>query len=325
VSELQFRSVERNDIDEVLSLFRLVFRTEESASYYRWQFFDSPFGGGLSQGAWLDGRLVTHIGYTPRAATVNGRPGKVLSNHTVMCDPDCRGKGYYTRLVDVALNRFADEGWDMVLSHPNRASHPVQMTQSRYVDVGLLPALTWRGASEGLGSTGIDMAGAFKRCSAFGSEYDSLCDVTPGGALYTFRRSATYLSWRYGQHPLFSYILCEHRTAGKLDSAVIAKLFPQDKPTRVNILEWLCSDEDRDSAEKPIREILDFAGKTGLEVQLWHTVHDRIRRSWLERLGFADGIPIFHFGLYVLQDAERLGPCADFRRWYTTMGDHDVF
>ncbi|MCX6843320.1 MAG: GNAT family N-acetyltransferase [candidate division WOR-3 bacterium] len=325
MSDLQFRSIERADIGDVLSLFRRVFRRDGSAAYYEWQFFDCPFGGGHSQGVWLDGKLVAHIGYTPRIATVNGREGRVLSNHTVMSDPDHRGKGYYSKLVSWALNRFAGEGWDMVLSHPNRESHPVQMMQPGYADVAVLPALSRRSREVTSLPSDVVLDERFSNCTEFGDEYGRLCEVAPGGALYAFKRSPGYLSWRYGRHPVSTYFLCEHRSAGKLQSAAIAKLYPQDKPTRVNIVEWLCSDEDRDVAEKPIKEILDLAGRAGLEVQLWHGVHDRIRRYWLERLGFENGVPAFYFGVYSLQNAERLGPYTDFRHWYTTMGDHDVF
>ena len=323
MSDLQFRSIERADVGEVISLFRRVFRRELSAAYYEWQFFDCPFGGGHSQGAYLDGRLTAHIGYTPRAATVNGRPGRVLSNHTVMSDPEQRGKGYYSQLVSHALARFAGEGFDMVLSHPNLASHPVQMMQPGYADVAVLPAFSWRKGNAA--PTDVVLDERFGTCASFGEEYGRLCDVTPGGALYAFRRSPEYLSWRYGRHPASTYFRCEHRSAGKLRSAAIAKLYPQDKPTRINIVEWLCSEEDRETAVRPIKEILDFAGRTGLEVQLWHSVHDRNRRYWLERLGFENGVPAFYFGVYSLQSAERLGPHTDFRHWYTTMGDHDVF
>jgi GNAT superfamily N-acetyltransferase len=325
MSELLLRSVERSDVDEVMSLFRRVFNRGVSAAYYRWQSFDCPFGGGHSKGAWLDGKLVAHVGYTPRPAIVNGRQGRVLAAHAAMTDPDHRGKGYYSKLVSWALAQLAAEGWDLVLSRPNRASHPVHLMLKEYVDVALLPALTWRREGAASALTRVELDERLKPCAAFGDEYGRLCEVAPGRARYALRRSPGYLSWRYFGNPLNAYFVCENRSAGRLRSAVIAKLYPRDKPARVNIVEWLCSDDDRETAEKPVKGILDFAAKVGLEVQLWHSVHDRTRRYWLERLGFADSVPVFHFGLYPLQSAERLGPCVDFRNWYTTMGDNDVF
>jgi GNAT superfamily N-acetyltransferase len=325
VSELELRSVERRDVDEVLALFRRVFDRDLSPAYYDWQYFDTPFGGGHCQGAWLGGKLVAHIGYTPRPGIVNGRPGRILASHTAMSDPDFRGKGYYASLVSWALARLAAEGWDLVMSRPNRNSHPVHMMLAEYVDVALLPALSWQREGTTSASAAVALDERFKPCTGFGDEYERLCEAAPGRALYAVRRSAGYLSWRYCRHPLYSYFVCERRTAGKLESSVVAKLHPQDKPVRINIVEWLGSDEDRDAAEWPIRQVLDLAARHGIEVQLWHSVHDRVRRHWLERLGFTDSVPIFFFGLYPLQGVKRLGPCTDFRNWYTTMGDNDVF
>lgn len=326
MSEIEFRSIERKDISEVQSLFYRVFVGRElSAEYYEWQFFDCVFGGGYSKGVWVDGKLVVHVGYTPRLAIINGRPGKVLSNHTVMTDPEYRGRGLYSKLIVWALNQFAEEGWDMVWSHPNQQSHPVQMIHPRYVDITLLPAFSWRSKEATCIPESIALDERFKPCGEFSEEYRRLCEVTVGGALYAFKRSPEYLSWRYSRHPVAKYFLCEHRSARTLLSAAIFKLYPQDNPTRVNIVEWLCSDEDRETAEKPIKEIINFARKFNLEVQLWHSVYDRTRRHWLERLGFENSLPIFYFGIYALQSPERLGPYTDFRNWYTTMGDHDVF
>ena len=325
MSNLIFRSIERSDIPDVQSLFHLVFNRDLSAEYYLWQFFESPFGGGYSKGAWVDDTLVAHVGYTPREFIVNGRPGKVLSNHTMMSHPDHRGKGYYSKLIKWAVSNFAEQGWDMVISHPNRASHPVQMMHDRYVDITILPALTWRSEKERHSPVEIQLEERFKPCRNFGDEYRTLCEITSGRVLYTLKRSPDYLSWRYGRRPNTAYFLHEYRSAGRLLSAVIFKLYPREQPTRINICEWLCPDDDRVSAERPLMDLLDLAEKFGLEVQLWHSVYDKPRRCWLERLGFYLDVPVFYFGVYALKSGEYLGPYTDFRYWYHTMGDHDVF
>lgn len=47
--------------------------------------------------------------------------------------------------------------------------------------------------------------------------------------------------------------------------------------------------------------------------------------SALERIGFHNGEPITYFGALALQAYLNQTELYDFRQWYLTMGDSDVF
>ncbi|MDK9700785.1 MAG: GNAT family N-acetyltransferase [bacterium] len=325
MSDIAFGTIDRSRVDEALTMFKRVFNREISKEYYYWQYFDSCFGGGLSKGVWIDGKLVSHIGYTPRDCIINGTSGKALSNHTVMNDPAYRGKGYYARLVSWALQEFAGQGYEMVFTRPNRESHPAQMMQKEYVEIELLPSMTWRGKNTSPRDPADGLIERLERCRMFDDEYQPLIDVTVAGKKYYIQRSPEYYNWRFCRHPMSKYYTFEYREAGRLLSSAVVKLFPQERPTRINIVEWLGAADNRTAGEAVIKSILDIADTYGLEVQMWHNRHDKNRHYWIEKSGFAMDVPVFYFGAYPLASSERLGAFTDFRSWYTAMGDHDIF
>jgi hypothetical protein len=358
VEDIEIDWVQDRDVDEITALFSLVFERPMSPEYYRWQFHHDRFGGFKSARLRVGGRIVSHAGFSPRDWKVNGLKGLVMAKHTSMTHPDCRGFGLYGKLLDWAHPGLAKTGADMILSWPNRHSHPMQRNRTSYEDICQIPVMKWtpKGGSSSTGSAihecphpnplpkgdGASGLGSFRRVGPITSrrarisvpltktqsfnfhEWEEVAETTIGNCLFSNIRTLEYLTWRYKQRPDTVYYAIENRTGGKVRSAVVFKLYPADTPCVMNVLEWLSMPESSE-ADHALDRLEDLAASLGLPVTIWHNVHDYPRHHMLERRGYIPSDPIFYFGVIPLGSSERLGPYRDWRNWYMTMGDVDVF
>lgn len=314
--------VRDNDVDEIVSLFSLVFDRPMTAEYYRWQFFREDKGRYDSVISRVGDQIVSHAGFSVRRWLVNGSDGVIMAKHTSMTHPDYRGQSLYGDLLEWAHGRFADMGVQLILSWPNRYSHPMQRSRSTYEDVYQIPTL--KRSIQGSVRTRIDSIPFAKVESIDLRGWAGIAHEAPGNSLFTNQRTLDYLTWRFQKRPDTTYYAIEYRIGGELLSALIFKLFPQDEPDRINIVEWLC---EPDSREGPpvLDELEQWAESVGLHTTIWHNVHDYPRHHILERRGYVPAEPIFYFGVIPTSSSGRLGSYRDWRNWYMSMGDVDVF
>ncbi len=320
--EIQIDWVQDEDVDEITALFSVVFERPMSPEYYRWQFYHEDRGGFKSARLRLGGRIVSHAGFSPRDWVVNDSKGLVMAKHTSMTHPDYLGLGLYSRLLQWANPRLAKTGADMILSWPNRNSHPMQRNRTPYEDICQIPVMKWiPKGNPPVTTNSVPLTGT--RLFNF-DEWGEVAEDTSGTFLFSNIRTPGYLTWRYKLRPDTVYYAVENRTGGRVRSAVIFKLYPAENPHVINVVEWLSHPESLEP-DHALDQLEDSAASLGLPITIWHNVHDYPRHHQLERRGYVPSEPIFYFGVIPLSGTERLGAYRDWRNWYMTMGDVDVF
>ncbi len=245
-----------------------------------------------------------------------------MAKHTSMTHPDYHGLGLYSKLLHWANNGLAETGADMVLSWPNRNSHPMQRNRTSYEDVYQIPVMKW--TPRGKAPSTVYAVPFIETRSIYFHEWEEVAEKTSGTCLFSNIRTPEYLSWRYKYWPDTTYYAIENRTGGAARSLIVFKLFPADKPEVINIVEWL-SDPESAEADHGLEQLEKWAASRGLPVTTWHNVHDYPRHHMLERRGYVPSEPIFYFGVIPLRSPDGLGAYRDWRTWYMTMGDVDVF
>ncbi|MFH1116965.1 MAG: GNAT family N-acetyltransferase [Pseudomonadota bacterium] len=314
--------VQDGDVEEITALFSVVFKRPMFPEYYRRQFYHPRHGGYKSALARVGGRIVSHAGFSPRDWIVNGSKGLVMAKHTSMTHPDYCGLGLYSQVLHWANERLADAGADMVLSWPNRNSHPMQRKRTSYEDVYQIPAMKWMPKTKSPGP--VHAVPFIETHEADFDRWMELAEKTGGTCLFSNIRTPEYLSWRYKHWPGTVYYAIENHSGGTARSVVIFKLYPAENPQVINIVEWL-SDPESGEADHGLEQLEEWAASVGLPVAIWHNVHDYPRHHLLERRGYVPSEPIFYFGVIPLGSPDRLGAYRDWRHWYMTMGDVDVF
>ena len=311
-----------SDAEEITALFAVVFARPLSAAYWRWMFFAPPEGGGYAAVARHGGRIVSHCGYSLRQCRVNGADRRAAVKCTSMTDPAYQGQGIYTSLMEWAHHGLKSVDVDLVLSWPNLNNHPSQRNRTDYEDVYQIPTLRrlpsrWPNREDRpitlTKARDLDLR-----------SWGQLATASAGCSHFALTRSAQYCQWRYHQRPETEYYGVEHRESGVLKAAALVKPYPPGRPDRLNIVEWSCHPEDR-SGGPVLDAIEECAEAAGLQTMIWHNVHDYPRHHLLERRGYRLAEPVFYFGVFPLAPRECLGNYHDWREWYITMGDVDVF
>jgi len=139
------------------------------------------------------------------------------------------------------------------------------------------------------------------------------------------RRDAAHLHWRYLVNPGATYRILAVDGRNGLDGYCVVKLY-QNEFQIVDIL----ADNDNTFADL-VHSIVHMAEEENIpSIALWYNVHDP-RHLLLESMGFANDSPVTYLS-GTLQFGERVragdAECPvwlDYRNWYITMGDSDVF
>src|SRR5579871_1386552 len=96
------------ELDAVLALFRLVYRTEMSRAMYRWRFLDNPFGPPLVSLLWDRETLAGHYAASPIRGWF-GAPIAAAQSMTTMTHPSLRNRGVFTQLASDLYRRMEHE------------------------------------------------------------------------------------------------------------------------------------------------------------------------------------------------------------------------
>ena len=326
MSDIRFRFVAPSDLPSILELFRKAYpgRTIPER-YYRWQFFETPVLPLSSVVAMNGNRIVAHAGYTARVAKLNGCQSILFIKQTSMSDPTVRGSGIYSRLLNWASQALEQRDGHLVLSYPNGNNHPIQILRHDYKDIYQIPALV-RPAQKRGGEKGSPNSDNFPEAAVytFSQEINVLADGCLSSCDYALMRTVDYFKWRYAKRPDINYRICEMRMAGQLKAMLIWKYYPPHVPDRIMVVEWL-SYADDESGSTVFEQLEDHADRNGLAIYIWQNVYQRLRHKLLEKRGYKLKEPIIYFGGFPLLNEEHIGPFNDYRNWYVSMGDVDIF
>jgi len=356
--EVAFRLIEENDLASVMDLFRGAFPLHHpNEMLYRWHFMDNPVMPKSSAAAVVDGKIVAHAGFSGRKAFICAKDDLLFVKQTSMSAPSVRGTGIYSKLLTWANEQLLLRGGKIVLSYPNTNNHPVQILRDDYNDIYQIPALQKtfpQGVGPGYRADRVvvpsdDLPGRIlhagrEQCNpqpfVFPQEYDELWRETLAGERFGIMRDAKYLTWRYAERPDIDYHLLEDREGGKLKSAIVWKFYPQEKPEKIMVVDWLHSQQD-ESAARLFEHLEDFAarcvvgrtgtpvgkaGDGGLPIALWQNVYRKKMHKIMEKRGYVPALPILYFGAFPLvDDTDSIDGFHDYRNWYVGMSDVDIF
>lgn len=326
MTDINFRFVTSEDVPSILALFRNAFAGREiSEAFYRWQFLDTPDFPFSSAVAEINESIIAHAGYTARKAKLNNRAGILFIKQSSMSAPEVQGKGIYSHLLDWAHVNLKSSKGKLVLSYPNANNHQVQILRPDYQDIYQIPVLirTARTFDTIMPEKVIDafpLAASYK----FGAQVKTLSENCLLQCNYGLMRTPEYLIWRYAKQPDVEYRICEHIEGGRLQSLVIWKYYPSEQPDRIMVVEWLSNPDDVNGA-KAFDQIEDHADMHGLAIYTWQNIYQRFKHKLLERRGYKLGEPVIYFGGFPLLSDEKIGPFHEFRKWYISMGDVDIF
>lgn len=315
--QLIIRSYQPGDESAITDLFQSVFGRPMSAAYWRWRFASNPTGETVIDLAWMNGQLVSHHAVSPVSVWIGQREHLSGLSMTIMTHPAYQGRGLFTALAERVYARTADRAMAMVWGFPNLMSHRGLVCYLDWEDIYEVP--TFRRILHGNSTSMPRPSAHVTELESFDARFNHLWKEVRNEHRVITKRDLEYLDWRYGANPQHEYTVLGYLREDQLLGYAVCKVYRND----VDLVDLL-SVEDTISLD-----LVYEVGRRALEkearaINLWLNVSSSLHRE-LEKLGFRNGAPVTYFGARVLKPELDVEVVRDFRNWYLTMGDSDVY
>jgi hypothetical protein len=153
----------------------------------------------------------------------------------------------------------------------------------------------------------------------FDRRFDRLWDEAKDACPISVVRDRRYLQWRFVANPESRYRIFACQDGRRVSGYAVAKRYGKE----MHVVDILCLNAD--IGVRLVRRVSVAAVRQGLSaVSMWLNPGLELHRE-LERLGFQPGAPVTYFCVLPLGAASLLRGACDFRNWYLTMGDSDVY
>ena len=323
------RSYEPGDEEQILALFRHVFRQPRELAHWRWKFAANPAGQQIVLAVADDGRIVGQFAALPARATGPTGPFVLAQGIDHMVDPEFQKRGVFAALTRHFARLFLPPARDAVFySYPLAHKHSIDQ---RIGDAELVHPVRALRFDLGNAEPWRDAPGAaswrhrVRRVERFPAALDRLWEraLRPEAGV-TIVKDASYLNWRYADCPDVAYVrlLAESRLTGRPLGAAVLRLGWFAEPI-APLVELLVP--SRDAAV--LRLLLGACHDLAREQGLWSV------KAWLPR-GTALHAPVVALGyveeetpflLTRIADPDRVRAAAMRARWSYSMGDSDIY
>ena len=301
---------------DIIALFRESYRRDFPDRAWTWRFVDAPAGSGIVALVSDGGRLASHYAATPVGFSVDGRDALTALAGMTMTGPAYRGQGLFQQAAGTAYAEMRRRGMRFVWGFPNSQIHRQRRRDLGWSTIAEVPMLRLR---PGASWQPKRQPRPTQPARSIGPAFDALWQRVRGRHRLIARRDAGYLNWRYLLNPTTEYRVFTIGAGDAIDGYGVVKLHQGE----LQIVDLL-ADDDATFVDLVAATIRLAQAEDRPSVALWYNVHDA-RHLLLEGLGFVNDAPVTYLAGKPLGDDDAQPPWLDYRHWYLTMGDSDVF
>lgn len=302
---------------KILSMFNDVFGLQRTLEEWRWEFKDNPAGRPIIKLLWLDDQLIGQYSLVCRHIKIGYLTQISLLSVDTMIHPDFRNMGLFTELAKTAYSKARKLGYSLVYGFPNSNSYD-----------GFVSKLGWTGHKLQAYSTRKPMIKKLEQYTYrrieetkwFDNRFDKLWDAYRHEVEIATERSQRYLNWRYLSKPKTPYTVFSIFEGDVLDGYVVLKTFEKENKRLGHIVDAVCKDV-YDMRTLFATSYGYFKIKDVDEIVCW-APSGSMFAAVLEDDGFTRIESDMCFGYLCLDKASSVDQYKD---WYLTMGDSDVF
>ena len=316
-AELQIRSYQPGDEDEIYALFARSYGKEIQDGLWTWRFRENASGPGQIQLAWSDDHLAGHYAVSSVRLRVAGTNVLTALSGTTMTDPEFRGQGLFPMLADATYEMMRQNEMPFVWGFPNSQSHGGFVKNLAWLDTYEVPFLRLKlGNARRPLPTGEGIVSLERADDRFDRLWDQNADLTPVAAV----RDCRQVNWRFMDHPTEEYSLVALLSGEELCGYAVYKQYGDE----LQIIDLFVGEAD-DGGLRLVAAVAAEAQSRGLgAIAMWLPVHAPLHRQ-LERHGFQPAGPITYLSGRSLWNWDHSEVVGNYRNWYLTCADSDVF
>lgn len=316
---MQIKDYKTGDEHQILKLFETVFRQKLSLENWQWRFRDNPAGKHFIKLMWEGDKLIGHYAVSPVYMNIEGEEVFTALSLTTMTHPDYGGRGVFKQLSS-EMYQYLESKFQCkaIWGFPNNNSH-----------YGFVKRLGWSNLTI-LHTLGINIKNIKRKDICFkvnaihkfnDAHVEFINKKIRSFAKTYVKRSSSYLNWRFINKPNAKYKCYEFKSDSG-NAIIIVKFYQNRNKNKydLNILDCFMDNYEQ------IHDYIDYiSNDSKLEIEkvtLWKNLFDPNHLS-LEKLGFVPTLPQTYISAKIHHSASV--PFSDFRNWYISMSDSDVF
>jgi hypothetical protein len=313
----ELRPYQVGEEGHIFELFRVCFGRHLSEQHWRWRYLDNPVGRGVICLAWDGDTLVAHHAVSCVGLRLHGQDWVLGLGGGAMTHPSYRGYGLYRQVAQWTWERMVDRGMPVAVAFANSFSHRLIVRDLGFVDLYEIP--TFR--------LPLPLVAGFSGLSAgiveledFDARFDQLWSQLSGDHAVITQRDRAHLQWRYVRHPAQRYRIMAYLDHGQLLGYVVLKRYQEE----LHVVDMLSIQNAEVGVGLISCAAQIAASESASGLSLWLNVSHPLHWA-LEKLGFRNAEPITYMTAKVLGPGLSQAAIYDFRNWYWTMGDSDVY
>jgi|GEM_PF-1091610 len=285
--EVTYGALSPSDGKEINDLFARAYGRKRTLEQWRWEFTGPPGDDPVLWAARAGGRLVGHYALIPLPMSFFGQLLGGAKAESAMVDPDYRGRGICSRLVDLTLRDARERSISVVWGFPNQQSFRI-MERSGRIHIGGLYGYVrvlrrmrvfrvylrkrW-GRTDRSGGPGESKAeepetGRFPDGeNPFDDRFRRLWQRARDRLGITIERSPEYLAWRFRDNPYGRYLtVVRGPEGGPLAGYMIATLKREGRLSIGYIADFLCLEDCAEVFDSLLTETMERLSDAGADM-----------------------------------------------------------
>lgn len=352
IENLSIRNFKEKEFDNLAELGLTTYPEREisKSNYLKWEYLQNPDGNALITVGEINQIIVSQYIVLPHLYSIDKKliPGSLSVN--TLTHPDFRGNNIFEKLALDTFNRCKQENIFFTIGFPNPVSHPIINKKQIFESAGYLTLLFksfnpistlisyFKNTNKKTGneiiltisdrflSTQSDIG--FLDLDKDAGKYEEFLQKFNDEKQNVTLRSLKYLKWRYFNIPSRKYFLFKQETENKIKTIVIIRA-KYIYGLRCGILVDLMTHTNSADIKILFNTINEIVKDNKLDLIFSAIPSHSMEFKLLKSVGF------YSFPKFLLPQKlafivkRHLEACphsvTDFRKWFLTFGDYDIF
>ena len=280
--ELIYQAMDPADGGEINDLFARAYGRTRTLEQWSWEFTGLPGEGPVLWAARADNRLVGHYALISLPMSFFGQTLRGAKAESAMVDPDYRGRGICSRLVDLTLEDARKRSISVVWGFPNELSFRI-MERSGRIHIGGLYGYVrvlrrmrvfraylrkrWGRPDRASEAVGPDAGRLSPGENPSDERFRHLWERARDRLGITIERSPEYLTWRFRDNPYGRYLVLTREARDRsLSGYMISTLRREGRLTVGYIVDFLCPEPNAGIFDGLLDESLRRLGAGGADM-----------------------------------------------------------